>query len=793
MPDSVTKTVYVVPHTHWDREWYEPFETFRAQLVGLWDELLALTESDPDFRFLMDGQTVVIDDYLEVKPQARERLERAIRSGQIQVGPWYTLPDEFLASGETLVRDLQRGIASAVTHGGSMRAGYLPDSFGHAAQMPQIYRQLGFKYAAVWRGVPLAIDRVAFVWVAPDGSEILTAYMGNSYSHGVDLPTEPDALAARIARALQAIEPFRPLNDILLMNGNDHVLPQRALSAAVRDASGRLDGTHIRLARLDDYLSTLPDGPWPRWHGELRSSARANVLMGTLSVRSPDKQRYTEATRKLERLAEPLAALSRVDVGAELEEAWTLILQNAAHDTACGSGIDAVAAAARQRSEAVLRITDDIVDRGLPALAGGGQVWNPSPFPRRGVIDVDGTPVMTSMVRGFSMAMLGAEHPGPSVSADARRLENEYLAVDLKPGGTFDVLDKRTGTRYAGLHRLGDEGDAGDEYNFSPPPEPDERVIVHPRGAPWNVIDSGPIRARVVFRFTQTVPQGLRPDRRRRTAQTTALPYDLKVALDAGVARLDIELDLTNSATDHRLRTYFPLPFHVRESGADTPFHVTRRPVIEPRRDPGSAEVELPTYPMRSFVDVSNGQVGMALITDGLHEYEMLPGKPQELALTILRAVGWLSRDDLTTRTGHAGPAIETPGAQVLGQHRFHYSLFFHMGDWEQASVWRAAEAALVPLLCGNGPPVTTVPPVLELEPECIQMTACIPRADGYDLRIVNASDHPRPATVSLEPPPTDVALTTLAGDVRQRMTLQDGRVSISLRPWEIATLRVSR
>src|SRR5438067_13754783 len=115
--------VYVVPHTHWDREWYETFATFRAQLVDLWDELLALTEADPDFRFLMDGQTVVIDDYLEVRPAAKPRLERAIARGQIQVGPRYTPPDEFLVSGETLIRDLQRGIASTETHGAARWSG----------------------------------------------------------------------------------------------------------------------------------------------------------------------------------------------------------------------------------------------------------------------------------------------------------------------------------------------------------------------------------------------------------------------------------------------------------------------------------------------------------------------------------------------------------------------------------------------------------------------------------------------------------------------------------------------
>ena len=123
----------------------------------------------------MDGQTVVIDDYLAIRPESRSRVDRAIGESRIEVGPWYTLPDEFLVSGETLVRDLQRGISSASQHGGCLKAGYLPDSFGHAAQMPQIYRQFGFRHAVVWRGVPLAIDRLAFTWRAPDGSEVLAA------------------------------------------------------------------------------------------------------------------------------------------------------------------------------------------------------------------------------------------------------------------------------------------------------------------------------------------------------------------------------------------------------------------------------------------------------------------------------------------------------------------------------------------------------------------------------------------------------------------------------------------
>src|SRR5947208_13593069 len=693
---AVERTVYVVPHTHWDREWYATLETFRAQLVELWHELLALTEADPEFCFLMHGQTVVIDDYL------------------------------------------------------------------------------------------------AFQWEAPDGSRILTAYMGNSYSHGVDLPTEPAALAARIAGALKAIEPFHPTADILLMNGNDHVLPQRALSAAVRAASGRLDGTRIRLARLEDYLATLPEREWPIWHGELRSSSRANVLMGTLSVRVGEKQVYAQATRMLERVAEPIAALSRVDAAADLERAWTLRLQNAAHDTACGSGIDAVADESRQRSVDALTIASSVLERALPQLAGDGQAWNPSAFPRGGLVEVGGSLIRTPVISGCSVGLLAGGDPGTSAIARSMRLENALLTCELNPDGTFTVVDRQTGTRYPALHRLVDEGDAGDEYNFSPAPA-DMPTTSPVRNFTGTIKEEGPARARLEARFDYVVRSGLSQDRRRRADAETSLPVRLALSLEAETPRLDIELDVINRATDHRLRVHFPLPFSATESAADTPFHVTRRPVVAARRDPGSPELALPTYPMWSFVDVSDSRVGLALITDGLHEYEVLSDAPQQLALTLLRAVGWLSRDDLITRTGHAGPALETPGAQVLGDHRFRYSLFFHAGDWERAAVWRAAEAALVPMLPGRGPAVRTPAPGIELEPDCIQLTACIPAPAGFDLRLLNASDQAQVATVRCSVHPAAVTRITLAGELREDLIPEDGVARLSLRPWEIATLRIAR
>ena len=194
-PTAAPTVVGIVPHTHWDREWYAPFQDFRHRLVRILDEFLPRLEADPSYaRFLLDGQTAVIDDYLEVRPEAEERLVRLASSGRLAVGPWAILMDEYMVSGETIVRDLQMGIARAARFGGAMQVGYLPDMFGHVAQMPQILHLAGLDHAVVWRGVPSAVQQTAFWWEALDGSRVRAEFLVGSYSNGRDLPREAEGL-----------------------------------------------------------------------------------------------------------------------------------------------------------------------------------------------------------------------------------------------------------------------------------------------------------------------------------------------------------------------------------------------------------------------------------------------------------------------------------------------------------------------------------------------------------------------------------------------------------------------
>ena len=352
--ERAVRRIAVVPHTHWDREWYEPFQTFRLKLVSMVDGLLDLLEADSSFsHFLLDGQLAAIDDYLEIRPEHEERLADLAGAGRITVGPWYILMDEFLVSGETIIRNLQTGIRRGTAFGGVMEVGYLPDMFGHVGQMPQILSQAGFGHAVVWRGVPSAVDRTAFRWKAPDGSTVRAEYLVAGYGNGAALPDDAKALVRRLGSMVEEFGDYlQPGDPVLLMNGSDHLRPQPWLGRVVAEANQIQSQFELAITSLAEYLDAAPDHDLPEWRGELRSGHRSNVLMGVSSNRIDVKQAAARAERALERLAEPLCALllpADAWPAPFLEVAWTHMLRNAAHDSICACSVDDVVDAVLHR------------------------------------------------------------------------------------------------------------------------------------------------------------------------------------------------------------------------------------------------------------------------------------------------------------------------------------------------------------------------------------------------------------------------------------------------------------
>jgi alpha-mannosidase len=398
----MTRRVDIVPHTHWDREWYSPFQSFRLRLVDLLDTLLPQLEADPSYaHFLLDGQMAVVDDYLAVRPAAEERLRSLATTGRVAMGPWYALPDEFLVSGETLVRNLQRGLRVAARFGGAMDVGYLPDMFGHVAQMPQLLRQLGFEHAVVWRGVPSAIDRTGFWWSSPDGSTVRAEYLPQGYGNGALVPDDAKALVRRIAE-FEEEQGDLLIGPILWMNGTDHLMPQPWLGRVVAEANALAadgdSGYELHICSLAEHVRGAPTEGLPSWTGELRSGARANLLMGVASNRVDVKQAAAIAERSLERLAEPLSALflpASEWPGALLDEAWLEVIRNSAHDSICACSVDEVCDAVLHRFAEATQIAVGLADRALHALGAtigvDGRtpvVVNPSQRTRSGVVEL---------------------------------------------------------------------------------------------------------------------------------------------------------------------------------------------------------------------------------------------------------------------------------------------------------------------------------------------------------------------------------------------------------------------
>jgi mannosylglycerate hydrolase len=408
------RNVAVVPHTHWDREWYEPYQSFRAKLVHTLDTLLHLMEGDPSYTcFLMDGQMAAIDDYLEVRPQHEPRIRALADAGRLTVGPWYILLDEFLVSGETIVRDLQMGLARSAAFGGAMSVGYLPDMFGHVAQMPQILRLAGFEHAVVWRGVPSAVTKTGFWWESPDGSTVRTEYLPVGYSNGAVLPDDPKSLVSRVEDHEQEVASFL-LDDLLLMNGSDHLPPQPVLGRLVAEANALQDDYRFEVTSLPAYLEDAPTEGLERWQGELRSGARASLLMGVTSNRVDVKRAAGAAERQLERRAEPYAALylpAERWPARELELAWLGVVRNAAHDSICACSVDEVVDAVLHRFAESRQIAEGIAEGALGALARsladpGPVVVNPSARPRSGVVE---------------LVVAADEPPGPQVQVVSER------------------------------------------------------------------------------------------------------------------------------------------------------------------------------------------------------------------------------------------------------------------------------------------------------------------------------------------------------------------------------------
>jgi len=348
--------IFIVPHTHWDREWYMPFEQFRFRLIWLVDKLINILDSDPKFEhFMFDGQTIVLEDYLSVKPYNKDKLKKYIKESRIIIGPWYVLPDEFLVSGEAIIRNLLYGFELTREFGGHAQIGYLPDMFGHISQMPQILNGFNIDNAFLWRGI--AGIKSEFIWEAPDGSSVFAVHFPDKYGYanGCDLSMDAEEARAQLMDVIAHMRPYNTTSNYLIMNGVDHMEPNALLPSMIEELN-RLEGRDIAVqASLESYLDAVKQChlDLDTVRGELRDVDRVSgtqyfdfILAGVLSSRVYLKQLNYRAQLLMERWAEPWSAIAWLqgeDYPYEfIKLAWKYIIKNHPHDDICGCSTDDV-------------------------------------------------------------------------------------------------------------------------------------------------------------------------------------------------------------------------------------------------------------------------------------------------------------------------------------------------------------------------------------------------------------------------------------------------------------------
>ncbi len=662
----------------------------------------------------------------------------------------------------------------------------------------------------------------------------------------------------------------------LLLAGVDHQIPWDDLPAAIAEAN-RAPGEQLLFAGLDaaaeDLLARDP-ADLPVFEGEFHGHGAASVLGGTISARAYLKLANAAAESAMLHGAEPaLAAAALLGTRDESEHTlahgWKLLLLNHPHDDICGCSVDRVhetneelfrqatesARAAERRAFARLfqHYGANMPGDTRPVFA----LFNPQAHPSHAAIryelDFEGQRAWGDLEMPDAYALVDDEgrevpfrelgrrqstaHPRnvleleihaplaparftrlhlvPRPSGPAREcgkspaLENEHLQAEFAPDGTLALTGKASGRKWEGLGLFSEQTDIGDSYDFADIPGEIERAI--PPGGTVSAMPAGGGLRVCRLATTLRLPAGWDAETRTRRTETVAVPVVADFVLAPGARHLDVTIEVRNAARDYRLRWNLPFANAPAESLAGLKFHTVRRPAGEP--PPGAEAPRVhPEHPADAFVAAN----GLALFGGHPFNYELVPardGTPARLAVTLLRAVGYLCHPaPLTTRPGnHAGPHTATPGAQCLGRTlRFRFALMPALDAdparlFRDAMRWRSSPAAgLIDPTAGAYPERTPDHP----------KAASFYRLEGAPDAVVSAFKpaFDRSGAVILRfhhPSPTDAeARLVLAGDLDVRPFLTsleerlgagqeplprgpDGAFRLRLPAWGLTTVRL--
>jgi mannosylglycerate hydrolase len=713
-------------HTHWDREWYLPFRAYQVRLADVVDEVMTRLEHGELPCFMLDGQTVVLEDYLELRPENRDRLKALVLAGKLSIGPWFVMPDEFLVSGESLIRNLVRGIEESRQWGCTRFTGYLPDTFGHSADIPTLLTQCGIDSAVVWRGINPT--QSLFQWQSPSGASVCTLHLTDGYfqmmlDDWTLTPTQKTEALQGLVHKLEAAQPssvspaaasengaaLKP--SALMPIGGDHMglVPSQGRALLLEQYPRLTETTPDRyLAALPAALSAPGSSPLETVRGELTDNTGSFLLPGVYSSRLYLKQANRQLEHRLVHRLEPLLAMTQALLpenahrypAQELDLSWKTLMLNHPHDSICGCSVDAVHRENEVRFDHVRQLADALLDRATHALCevfsipGYWIIFNTGDQPYTGVIEVTEDCLDSTQASALIQQRQVETVLQDSYRYDHHRIPMAHLTQQRRTGWVWgedipafgiQMMPKTQSSAYSPV--LVEQGRL-QNARLIVQLLADGRLNITDRqtGTQYNGLlqfrdlaeqgdsyNSAPIPGTkavlAVLSGVRVVAEGPLVGilEVRYTLPTIPGAITTRIRLDADSPMVQFETRFTNQATGHKLQVGFSTGKPVNKVFAES--HLS---IVERGYEPDYREVDAMPVDKMKELKTNTGPVqrffstnGQSWLTEGLTEYEV---QGDTLYITLLRTFDMLSKADTGVRGAQAGPPLPTPEGNCLNR-----------------------------------------------------------------------------------------------------------------------------
>ncbi len=775
--------IHVVPHSHWDREWY--FTTSRSKIYLMKDlkDVLDTLENDKEFKyFMLDAQASLLDDYIKWMPQDKERITKLVKDKRLIIGPWYTQSDQLVISGESIVRNMYYGMKRCEEFGGYMNVGYVPDSFGQSGNMPQIYKEFGIDDTLFWRGVSDdMVKHTDFNWRGDDGSIVFTTQIPFGYYIGGNIPEDSEKSDEFWQKeCFEKAGKGSSTRHIYFPNGFDQAPIRTNLPEIISDRNKKDTENEYVISSIEDYIKDVKsENPiLEEVQGELVIAKHMRIHKSIFSSRSDLKVLNTQVQNYVTNVMEPLLTLSyklgNTYPHKVVEEVWKLLFENAAHDSIGSCISDTANEDVYMRYKQAREIAVNIVELHSRLIATSIKnnadmtltLINTLPQKRKdtiliktyipggdfAIVDDKGNKINYTIVssRDLTDYVLSQtikldpsrefyipEHVLEAVLAiktedvpalgyvqysidvndnscismnKNNALENEFYSITIAENGSLTILDKENNKTYNNQGLLVENGDDGDSFNYSPPRK-DMEIFSTDSKFEYQ-IHGNDIYSKAQIHYTMIVPKDL--EERAEHITSTTLPVTLEVGLRKGSKIIDFNVHVDNKGLSHRLCVIFDSQITSKFNYADQQFGLIKRPNyyekemnlylegMKNHKEEKAGIQELANWandqsswqeppisiePAQSYVSLTDESTGIAVIPQGVREYEILDDR--KIRLTLFRTYGFMGKENLIYRPGRASGEriIETPDAQLLKEMDFSFGFMTYNSDINNSNI----------------------------------------------------------------------------------------------------------